>query len=85
LSWATDNRPENANLVFEQVLPDNRIVNVELARLVPYVPTVGSGVVAPLLPAGGASEIRLRVRLISLTGSATLDTREIRPPIAGGS
>jgi hypothetical protein len=85
VSWAADNRPDNTNLVFEQVLPNDRIVNVELPRSLPYVPTVGSGVVAPLVPGSTVNEIRLRVRLISLTGNTTLDTREIRLPIAGGS
>ncbi len=32
VSWATANRPNTANLVFEQVLPDNSTVNIELPR-----------------------------------------------------
>src|SRR5215813_8247677 len=32
VSWTTSNRPEGSNLVFEQALPDGRVLNVELPR-----------------------------------------------------
>ncbi len=83
VAWEVQNRPANTNLVFEQVLSDNRIVNVELPRQVPIVPSSGLGVVAPLAPGGSATSVRLQLRLVNLATNATIDTREITVPIAG--
>src|SRR5689334_983875 len=44
VSWTISNRPNSANLVFEQVLPDGRVVNVELPRDNPWVASNGNGV-----------------------------------------
>jgi hypothetical protein len=83
VSWDTANRPILANLVFEQVLPDNSIINVELPRLFPWVNSKGDGVAAPILPAGNATTIKMRVRLINLLTGANFDTKEFELPISG--
>jgi hypothetical protein len=85
VSWATVNRPLSANLYFEQVLPDNSTINVELPRLNPYVASSGQGIAAPILPGGNATTIRLRVTLKNLFNNAVLDTAEITLPIVNGS
>ena len=41
VSWAVDSRPDNSNLVFEQVLDDGSVVNVELPRTNPIIPSSG--------------------------------------------
>lgn len=84
VSWTVENRPENTNLVFEQVFSDGRTVNVELPRSNPWVPSTGNGVAAPVLEIG-ATNVTLRVRLINLTTRATLLQRELTLPIAGNS
>ncbi|MBI5668658.1 MAG: hypothetical protein HZC41_11685 [Chloroflexi bacterium] len=85
LAWEVQNRPAGTNLVFEQVLSDNRVVNVELPRQDPIVPSAGLGVVAPLAPGGNATSVKLQLRLVNLSNNATLDTKELTVPIAGGA
>ncbi len=82
VTWAVDNRPANSNLIFEQVLPGGSVINVELPRTVPIVPSAGNGIAAPILPSG-AAEILLRVRLVNLRDNATVAQREITLPIRG--
>jgi hypothetical protein len=83
VAWNVTNRPQNTNLVFEQILADGRVVNVELPRTVPIVPSSGLGVTAPIPPGGSTTSIRLQLRLINLSTFATLDSKEITIPIAG--
>jgi hypothetical protein len=84
VSWATANRPVTANLVFEQVLPDNTLVNVELPRLLPWVLSSGNGMTAPILPSGNVNEIVLQVRLISLIDGRVYDQAQLTLPIVSG-
>lgn len=84
VTWAVDNRPDNTNLVFEQVLPGNSTVNVELPRSNPYVASAGDGVTAPIPPGGTADRIILRLRLVNLTTNVTLDQRDVALPIVDG-
>ena len=81
VSWAVENRPANTNLAFEQVLADGTIVNVELPRAVPVIPSSGSGVVAPVPPGGSAQEIKLRLRVFNLATNAQLALRELTLPV----
>jgi len=81
VSWAVDNRPPNSNLVFEQVLANGGIINVELPRQVPIVPSSGVGVVSPALSGGTATSVELRLRVIDLTSQATLAQQSITLPI----
>ncbi len=78
--WQVNNRPDNSNLVFEQVLPDGRVINVELPRPNPIVPTAGAGAVTPVNP-GEVEALVLRVRLVDLGTSETLAQRELTLPI----
>ena len=82
VSWTTNNRPDGSNLVFEQVLPDGRLVNVELPRDNPYVASNGDGVAAPFPPGGDATTVVLRMRLVDLATQNTLDQRDITLPIS---
>ena len=81
VSWATDNRPLDSNLVFEQVLDDGSVENVELPRTNPIVPSSGVGTMAPVPPGGDATEIQLQVRLIDISTGTEYDKREITLPI----
>lgn len=83
LNWTTINRPANSNLFFEQVLPGGTVVNVELPRTDPIIPSSGTGVIAPLLPGEGATSIVIQVRLANLTTGALIDRVERTLPITG--
>jgi hypothetical protein len=72
VSWAVDNRPDGSNLVFEQILADNSVVNVELPRDNPFVSSSGNGVAAPVPPGGAATTITLRLRVVDLASQNTL-------------
>lgn len=82
VSWNTANRPTSANLIFEQILPNGQILNVELPRTIPWVASEGNGVVAPVLPSGSATEIVIRVRLTDLLTVRDYDEKRITLPIS---
>ncbi len=69
VKWLASNRPANTNLVFEQVLADGTVENVELPRNDPVVPSSGEGVVRPYAPGGDADQITLQARLIDAAGT----------------
>jgi hypothetical protein len=77
VSWTAVNRSVSSNLIFEQILTDGSVVNVELPRENPWVASSGNGVAAPVTPGGNATSIRLRVRLIDLLNGRVLDQREL--------
>lgn len=81
VSWTVQDRPAHTNLYFEQVLPDGQVLNVELPRHFVEIPSVGSGHIAPYLPAGNATDIRLRLRVADMAGENTAATRELRLPV----
>jgi hypothetical protein len=86
VAWQVDHQTEGTNLVFEQVLPDGSVANIELPRPDPIVPSSGQGTVAPVDP-GNADVITLRIRLVNLTDDSTLAERllwlPVEPPITG--
>src|SRR5688500_19158968 len=47
VAWTTSRRPDGTDLVFEQLLPDGRVLNVELPGDNHYVASYGQGVDAP--------------------------------------
>jgi len=51
------------NLVFEQILPDGRIVNIETPRAEQFITPTGSTWITPVNPDNAVDEIELRVRL----------------------
>jgi hypothetical protein len=64
VSWEVSSRWPLTNLVFEQVLggDEDQAQNVELPRETLWVPSSGTGVVAPVQPpAGNLIDLRLRV------------------------
>ena len=65
VAWTITNRPPTANPVFEQVLPGGEAVNVELPREFLWVPSSGSGAVAPVTPETG-STLQLRLRVVDM-------------------
>ncbi|MEP6988664.1 MAG: hypothetical protein ABI970_23895, partial [Chloroflexota bacterium] len=85
VAWATANRPDTANLVFEQPLPDGRVMNVELPRDNSFVPSSGVGVVVPFPPGEGITEVRLRVTLADFVTGKVLDQRELVIPIGSAT
>ncbi len=80
VSWVVGDRPAGTNLVFEQVMPSGTVYNVELPRDVNVVSSSGSGNLAPILPRGDATQIRLRMRLVT-SDNRTLDSRELSVPV----
>ncbi len=82
--WTSVHRPVFATLIFEQILPDGSVVNVELPRSTPWVNSSDRGVVAPQ-PVGAASEIVLRVRLYSFWLNQTYDERNLTIPVTDPS
>ncbi len=85
VAWATANRPSTANLVFEQPLPDGRVMNVELPRSDSFVPSSGVGVVVPFPPGDGITEVRLRVTLADFVSGTVIDQRELVIPIGSAT
>lgn len=85
VTWASVNRPDTTNLVFEQVLPDGRVMNVELPRDNSFVPSSGVGVVVPFPPGEGITEVRLRVTLADFVQGTVFDQRELVIPIGGST
>jgi hypothetical protein len=83
ISWDVSQRPENSNLVFEQVLPNGIAVNAELPRPDPIVPSAGTGAVRLTDPGTNYAEVQVRGRLINLGDNSTIDQREIIIPISG--
>jgi hypothetical protein len=77
VSWNVSNRPNNSNLVFEQVLPNGTTRNAELPRDVLIVPSTGNGTVAPIMPTGNPSQLVFQLRLVDLASSQTLVTARL--------
>lgn len=80
IHWSVSERPPNANMVFEQVLPGGEVVNIELPRAEAWVPALGSGVVAPLFP-GGGRDVVLRLRVVDRETGETLAQRDQMVPV----
>lgn len=72
VAWNTRNRPLSATLVFDQVLPDGDVVNVELPRENPWVASAGTGLTDPNLFIATDS-IRLRLQLIETSNQFVYD------------
>ncbi|MCL4252800.1 MAG: hypothetical protein KJ043_03360 [Anaerolineae bacterium] len=81
VGWFTSNRTEQMNLVFEQVLPNGQLINVELPRPHPWVNSEGTGITAPIYPGDAVAHVHLQVRLYWLNSGETIDTRTIFVPI----
>ncbi len=85
VSWVVRNRPPHTHIMFEQVIGEDT-VNVELPRPQLYVPSQGSGVVAPVAPSSGAAEtgtITLRLVVIDVISADILDQAEVEVTVIG--
>ncbi len=83
MNWEVTGRPENSQLVFEQVLPDGSQVNVELPRTVYYVPSSGVGAVAPVSPGAGQTGVQLRLTLVNVISGEVYAFSDIVVPFTG--
>jgi hypothetical protein len=84
VTWNVTGRDERMNLAFEQLMPDGSIINVELQRDNPIIPSSGSGAVAPV-PVGGAKQIILQMRVFTLSQQETLATKKLSVQIISNS
>ncbi len=66
MRWQVENKPDNSNLVFEQVLPDSSVVNVERERIFMMLSSTGQGVGALQAPPPTANSVMVRLRLVDL-------------------
>lgn len=84
VSWRVDDRLPLTNLVFEQLLNEDgtQAQNVELPRDRLWVPSSGTGVVAPVPPPGG-SLIRLRLRVVDVISADVYSEALVSVPVTG--
>lgn len=82
VAWSVTNRVPNSNLVFEQVFADGAAVSVELPRTVLWVPSAGSGIVAPVWRQGEQA-VTLRLRVVDLVSGNVYDEARIALPVTG--
>lgn len=80
VAWSMNDRPENTNLVFEQILPVFSVQNAELPREVEYVSSEDVGVVTVEQPEG-VDYVLLQMSLVDLSTDQVLDSRIIYVPI----
>ncbi len=80
VSWNVTNRIPTSNLIFEQVLPDNSVVSVELPRQNLWVPSTSQGPIAPVLPEAGDT-IVLRLRVMDVISKVVYDEALIELPL----
>jgi hypothetical protein len=67
VNFAVVNRPARANLVFEQVLDNGSVVNIELPRFQRWIRSNGAGSVKPVADGG---ELTLRLSLVNVDTGA---------------
>lgn len=82
VTWEVANRPPQSQIVFDQVLSETNLVNVELARPSLYVPSSGVGAVAPGAPLAGAT-ITLRMAVLAVPSGDVLASQDIELPVTG--
>lgn len=81
VNWQVSNRPDDTNLVFEQIMPDGTSRNAELPREFVIIPSDGSGPLAPIMPTEQSLMIVFQLRLVNLTTDTTLTNAQIAIPI----
>jgi hypothetical protein len=72
VAWEVADRSPTSNLVFEQLLPDDTTVSVELSRRNLWVNSTGSGVIAAVYPSDGKVVV-LKLKLVDLVSGDVLD------------
>lgn len=76
VAWTVRDRLPTSNLVFEQLLADDKAVSVELPRGSLWIGSAGGGVVAPVQPEAG-DRVRLRLRLVDVLSGEIYDSAEL--------
>ncbi|WP_119067181.1 hypothetical protein [Aggregatilinea lenta] len=82
VTWTVSNRVPGSNLVFDQVFSDGAAVSVELPRSVLWVPSSGTGIVAPVWRQDHQA-IALRLRVINVVSGSVYDEARITIPVTG--
>ena len=82
VSWEVRDRPPLTALVFDQVFDDGQTQNIELPRDHLWVPSRGTGVVAPVLPPSG-NQVRLRLSLVHVISGEVLAEAQLALPVIG--
>jgi hypothetical protein len=82
VTWDVDNRLPDTTLIFEQVLTEDQVVNVELPRPTLYVASEGTGAVSPVTPLTEAS-VRLRLSVVSVLDGTIYASEEVVIPVTG--
>lgn len=84
ISWVVNDRPPRSHIMFMQVIGEET-VNVELPRPVLYIPSQGSGVVAPVAPPAEADTgmITLRLVVVDVISSEVLDSADVTVAVTG--
>ncbi len=81
IHWHVANRPPNANLVFEQVLPNGEVVNIEMGEQKQWYNAFAEGTVQPQDP-GAGYDVVLRLRVVDQDTGITLASRDSMVPVA---
>lgn len=85
VSWVVRDRAPLTHITFQQVIGDDT-VNVELPRASLYIPSQGSGVVAPVAPPADSPEssmIRLRLVVVDVISAEVIEMKEVTVPVMG--
>ena len=82
VSWVVANRTPYTTLVFEQVLTEEQVQNIELPRATLYVASEGAGAVAPVTPLTEAS-VRLRLSVVNVLDGTIHASEELVVPVTG--
>jgi hypothetical protein len=82
VTWEVENRLPDTTLIFEQVLTEDQVVNVELPRPTLYVPSEGVGAVSPVTPLTEAA-VRLRLSVVSVLDGTIYASEELVVPVTG--
>ncbi len=79
VNWSVINRPMTTTLVFEQVFPNGRVVNIELPRPFPWVNSSGNGIVALIYPSDNqiTDTLFVRLRVVNIFTQQTITQREL--------
>ena len=81
VTWAVVNRPPTANLRFEQLVDDEPVL-VELPRNFLWIPSNGTGAIAPVSPDEG-DPVELRLRVIDSVDGTVYAEQVLAIPVGG--
>lgn len=82
VTWEVEDRLPDTTLIFEQVLTEDQVVNVELPRPTLYVASEGTGAVSPVTPLTEAA-VRLRLSVVGVLDGTIYASEELVVPVTG--